>query len=665
MHRALLTVLFVCTTLTAQQERWTLRGRVVADEDGRPLAGATVTLTGHQATGYPLHWAWLDWFDPEPVVTGEDGTFVFSFAPQPSRGGNDGYPSRVHLEIRAPGRATIFGQWPLSRWFGAATEELGDVAMGRGRQVRVHLRTAAGAQAAGLVVRARVRGMAPFPTPAGHVTASWAQTGPSDVAGVATFADGLPAGNVELEVMGEDAVSGERFALDTANDTPLDVELVVKGATNSVQGALVDRGGRSLGNRDLLAMFTIEKTDRTLPFRVGADGTFTIAGLPESVDAFQVRIVEDDSDRSPRWVTPFPTRSGPIRIEADPSGLLAVEVRLPDGVRAERFAVHAIPRDRSGGSRCVRTVVVAKDGQLRLDDLTVGTYDVKVHAIGARTWPSEWTECRVTGEATEPLVVVLRDPIERTLFVFTAEGRPVVDATVELVVAPMEQLGPCRSAHSAAWKVGVYDRTMTNESPRDRARFVVAADRGRTDREGRVKLRALPTTAPLTVRVRGGGAVDSLLELDGWQAGKNVLRLAAPSGGAVRGLLTGAAAEERPSTDAEAVDVETAKAAGTGEDPWERAYPAARRQKGSVVRLRLVTEGEAIERLAFWDEKGRFTIDALQPGTWDLAVVDRRRNDGGKSSDVEREGLTARIEVKAGEVTTIELPRPGTDATKR
>ena len=665
MHRALLTVLFVCTALAAQQERWSLRGRVVADEDGRPLAGATVTLTGHQATGYPLHWSWLDWFDPEPVVTGADGSFSFSFAPQPSRGRNDGYSSRVHLEIRAPGRAPIFGQWPLSRWFGAPTEELGDVVMGRGRQVRVHLRTPAGAPVAGHVVSARVRGLAPFPTPAGHVTASWAQSERSDAAGVAAFADGLPPGSVELEVVGEEAVSGGRFALDTANDTPLDVELVVKGATTSVQGSLVDRGGRPLGNRDLLAMFTIDKTDRTLPFRVGPDGTFTIVGLPESVDAFQVRIREDDADRSPRWVTPFSTHSGPIRIEAHPSGPLAVDVRLPDGVHAERFAVHAIPRDRSGGSRCVRTVVVAKDGHLRLDDLTVGTYDVKIHAIGAPTWPSAWTECRVPGDTTKPLVVALQGPVERTLFVFTAEGRPVVDATVELVVAPMEQLEPCRSQHSAAWKGAVYDRTMTNESPRDSAHFFVAADRGRTDRSGRVQLRALPTAGPLTVRVRGGGAVDSLLELDGWSAGKNVLRLAAPAGGAVRGILTGAAAAEEASTDAEAVDVETAKAAGVGEDPWERAYPAERRRKGSVVRLRLVAEGAPIERFALWDEKGRFTLDALQPGTWDLAVVDRRRNDGGRTTDVEREGLAARIEVKAGEVTTVELPRAGTDTTKR
>ena len=57
------------------QESWTLRGVVTSAVSGRPLLGATVVVTGHQATGYPLHWSWMDWEDPAPITTDAEGRF--------------------------------------------------------------------------------------------------------------------------------------------------------------------------------------------------------------------------------------------------------------------------------------------------------------------------------------------------------------------------------------------------------------------------------------------------------------------------------------------------------------------------------------------------------------------------------------------------------------
>jgi hypothetical protein len=57
-----ISLLFLAAALTlggppaaqAQPRQWTMTGRVLAAENGAPLAGCTVTADGHQATGYDL-----------------------------------------------------------------------------------------------------------------------------------------------------------------------------------------------------------------------------------------------------------------------------------------------------------------------------------------------------------------------------------------------------------------------------------------------------------------------------------------------------------------------------------------------------------------------------------------------------------------------------------
>jgi len=92
-----------------EPSRWTLSGRVVAADSKEPLTGCLVRITGHQATGYALHWSWLDWRDPEPITTGADGRFRFELPVMPGRGIGDGYPARIHLEVEAKGRVGVFG----------------------------------------------------------------------------------------------------------------------------------------------------------------------------------------------------------------------------------------------------------------------------------------------------------------------------------------------------------------------------------------------------------------------------------------------------------------------------------------------------------------------------------------------------------------------------
>ena len=654
VFRKLLSTLLVCGALTAQQ-RWTLRGRVVADEDGRPLSGATVTVTGHQATGHPLHWSWLDWCDPEPVTTGAGGAFVFSLPPQPGRGRNDGYPSRLHVVVSAPGRVSTFGHWFLSRFFVEAEQDVRDVRLPIGREVRVLVCDEARHPLAGRVVR-----LHPGATPAGRGAWYWPlrvlDSAPSEANGIATFAQPLAAGTWSVDAPGEQVLERPPLEIGPSSAAIVDGQIVVKrGPERPVTaGRIVDDHGEPLGGRELLATWNLGRSDESLSFRTSADGSFRIDRFPARLEEFSVLEVGSDHLRDARWPG-LRVGDGAVRLEVVPQSKLRIEVRLPAGANAERFAVHALPQRTWPGMRTLRTVLHAKDGVLEIDGLGAGPWAIRVHAIGTELWPSPWTECEVP--AKNAPVVRFAAPVERRVFVFTEEGRPVVDGRVELVFGRARDVVRGRQADTADWRDPVYDRTMTGPPGPLRSPMIVLADRRRTDRSGCATLRGLATDEPVCVRVRGGGAVDTVVELPSFGITSEVLRLTVAGAGEVRGVVRGGASMRRPfvCTDGER---RGAAEQGAGPDPWGRSLDDLHRRVGSSVVMRRVGAHSWIERRAVWSDAGEFRLDSVEPGTWDVRIADHERDAKGNVVEVERAGVGARIEVVAGQVCEVELVPP-------
>src|SRR5690606_22831043 len=150
---AILTTLLAIALPSQQPTKWILRGRVLAADDEVPIAGCRVAVTGHQATGYPLHWGWFDWRDPEPLVTGADGRFELQLPVMPGRGIGDGYPARIHLRLSAPGRVSVFGNFQLSKFYGAPEQDVGDFPLLVGHQNRFQVVDTAGQPQQGVLLR--------------------------------------------------------------------------------------------------------------------------------------------------------------------------------------------------------------------------------------------------------------------------------------------------------------------------------------------------------------------------------------------------------------------------------------------------------------------------------------------------------------------------------
>jgi hypothetical protein len=96
MSRACVAVLLVCGTVSpaaAQAaERFTLRGRIVDGDTGRPLPDLPIAL-----------WKEFEWQLTEPVVSGPDGSFVFSGL-EPGRYAADTWLNLVKMDARAEKR---------------------------------------------------------------------------------------------------------------------------------------------------------------------------------------------------------------------------------------------------------------------------------------------------------------------------------------------------------------------------------------------------------------------------------------------------------------------------------------------------------------------------------------------------------------------------------
>lgn len=108
----------------------TLRGRCV-DEQGAPLAGCTVKLHGSESYRQRME-AWLKdhaekpaWQDPDPIITGSDGMFAFTFWPPP--------PLQFELSCRREGCGAMNGRW--EELAEGVTQDVGDVFMRRGVHV--------------------------------------------------------------------------------------------------------------------------------------------------------------------------------------------------------------------------------------------------------------------------------------------------------------------------------------------------------------------------------------------------------------------------------------------------------------------------------------------------------------------------------------------------
>lgn len=641
----------------AESPRWTLSGRVVAAGSSEPLAGCSVRITGHQATGYPLHWGWLDWRDPEPVVTGADGRFHFALPAMPGRGIGDGYPARIHLYVQAPGRVGVFGSRDFSFFFDEPAQDAGDIPLPNGcaRPFRV-VDTAGVAQRGVLVYVRPVESLAPSGSWWGYQKTLYERT---DLQGLA--ADGpLPFGKARIEIKGRTFSGPSDVELTPAQgddaSRPIDLVVAPVAAAETIRGRVVDAAGEPVAGYSLYAIGRSSGGDKEewLATRSAADGTFEVAASGLQL-ASALRLSHPRNDRYDGWHEFGGHRWGDEGIEVQllAPAKLQLLVRVA-GKPVEDLAVHAVPRQGDAvGADPVRLAGTFRGGVVDLPGLRATRYAVCVHAIGGASWPSEWIELDA-GTATEPVVVDLPLPIERKLHIFTTEGLPVLGARVELVVGGKPTWG--------VWGADYHDRTMTAGGPegsnggqRTRPRV---ADRGTTDRSGAVRLRCLVRDEPVFLVVEGGGAQKTVHELPGWSDDRGPILVSVPGGGELRGAI--APADFVTALDSSPAEEQKRSAQfGLTPNPWRKSLADFRAVWRPQIALR-EPQGPATQPLPFASivaEDGTFAIPGVPPGRYEVVLVVRNAVQGRAREEVVAPPL-GEVEIRAGEVTPVRYETP-------
>ncbi|MEO6597540.1 MAG: carboxypeptidase-like regulatory domain-containing protein [Planctomycetota bacterium] len=635
---------------------FSLAGRAVT-ETGEPIAGCRVTVTGHQATGYPLHWSWLEWRDPEPVETGADGRFAFVFPVMPTPGIGDGYPARVHVTLTAPRRLEVFGSREFSTFFAEPQQDAGDIELSPGRRARFRVVGDDGSPQPDVVLyvtpeqRAQQRDGWLHPR-----TSLYAR---SDDTGIVTD-NPLAAGRYKIQLYERSDVPPRsieiRARAPDEGEPSSDVVVPALPRTETISGRVADSDDKPVANYLLYAAgLSADGKEQWSRTRTGADGTFSLQP-PIAVGAHGLRLRHPRGDRYDGWHEFGAVRPGDhdVRLPLVAPAKLLLLVRA-GGQPVEDLAVHAVPVDSNvPGADAVRSTKRWRGGVVELDGLGATRYAVRVHARGGATWPSDWFECDACAAPT-PVEVHLAPTIARTLHVFTAEGRPVAGCSVELIDGQSAELAaPPRPFYF------VYHFTLIEEQPH--SKFAAAqqprlADRGITDASGKVVLRCRAGDHVLSVRVTGGDAQRAVVELPNWSDGRSALLVTVPGGGELRGTIA-------PPQFVVALDCSTdderkkAREFGVAHDPWRRSLGDLLDSHRPAIALRKHTNAVQWDGgVASIDENGVFALAGAPPGDWDVVLVVRERN-GNRVTERVIEPALGAVAIRAGETTTVAFSAP-------
>ncbi|MCE9593621.1 MAG: carboxypeptidase-like regulatory domain-containing protein [Planctomycetes bacterium] len=398
-----------------------VRGRCVAAESGAPLAGCTVTFDGMPGNSDAMErYGEVEWNDPAPIVTQEDGRFEIAFVPPP--------PFQHGLDVQCAERAPRTARWGAFR--PGQIEDLGDIELALGYTVEGHVVDTAGSPVAGAYVA-----LDNLPLPLrGDMAANNSRGGASNERGDFRIDVPIPAGTWTVDARGRGFRLVSPDSVTVAERSGAAFVTVVMRAMPSISGVVVDDTGA--GVEDAYVMVEMHGSGRMASAWTRDDGSFTIHAVTDELAPARLTI-DDAGTCEPlaEPTQPYEWGTKDIRIELRRArSFQLVVVEQDTGAPVEDYAVECAFQENEWNTHGdVRLGGRHPAGRMTVDGVRRGVNRVSVVPTNPLLVQDAPVVLEVSdGEIPEVRVALLRSKIG-TVRVVDASRRPVEGSRVELV----------------------------------------------------------------------------------------------------------------------------------------------------------------------------------------------------------------------------------------
>ncbi len=407
-------------------QKATIRGRCV-DAQRQPLAGCTVQLRG--AGDRERMEQWLRehlppvWQNPEPLTTGADGRFTFTFTPPP--------PFVFFVDLHRDDLAAMSGLWNTIALDDAI--DLGDVTMVPGVLVQGRVVDEAGTPVAKVRVMVLPTAALSGPDKVGQVTPSSFTQGRSSADGSFRCAHRLTPG-LFLVVVTSDHQLAKPITGTLVLERPIEeLTVVVKNTADvpTISGRVVDESGQPIDRAN------VEARGNPIGWWTGyseKDGAFTLKARDKATGGDVTLAVQHEQFEETKLAKPIAWGSKDVVLTMVRGGGLTVHVHDDSNAVVTDFLVRVV-RDLRAGSEAgkIRARGPFEAGFARVPGVARGKWTVVVEFPSKLAMAPVFTPIEVTTtSATTRVDVRAAANAQRTLRVVDGADQPVAGTVVQV-----------------------------------------------------------------------------------------------------------------------------------------------------------------------------------------------------------------------------------------
>lgn len=398
-------------------------GRCVAAEDGAPLAGVRVRLSGSVGNDrLAKELGQEHWEPPPPLETGADGRFEFQIAHLPAH--------QFFLNAQHADRVMRTDRWSPGFAAGAVVD-LGEVPMARGQRLRGRAQDADG-RPVGAIVSLRGLPLPLRPDGGGGETLSARTTAD----GSFEFPSAVPPGEWPVFAEGEGWMSEHPSVVHVGEWEAPPLLIVTMRALVSIEGRVLDEGGAPVTR----AYVSVRERRGNYGESDWSDAEGRFVIHQRNLDDAPVSLrVEADGFRAQEFPTMLDWGAREVVLTISRGGSVTLRViERESGAPVTHFGLRSA--DGPAGARLggLRLDGEHPQGLLTVDGLQRGLNQLRVVPTDLDLLPSAVLEVDASAPAAEPLVVKVERLQAFEVVVRFRDGRPAAGSQLRIFDRPLQ-----------------------------------------------------------------------------------------------------------------------------------------------------------------------------------------------------------------------------------